>query len=132
MITKSKMSINITYLLIVFFVCSISVYDNILNVIYTDGLLTREKNPVGTWLIETGGVSLFVTIKAITTIIAALLAIRIVYSKYRIALVVVLIFQVFLFIYLSFYGGEMFYDVLSYDETPMYNVYEFYYNLLMD
>jgi len=105
----------------------ISVYDNTLNVIYGDNLLEHEENPIAKWFIEYGGVSLLVTVKAFTTLLACFLAIRVAYSRYRIALIAVLFFQLLLFCYLSFYAeGSLFNFSNRISNTPITEAIRFY------
>lgn len=115
---------NLCFLLIVFFGCLVSVYDNTLSVIYMDSLPYHEQNPVGNWLIQYGGVSFFVLVKAITTLLACLFGIRIVYSKYRKVLLAILAFQLCLFGYLTFFDPNPKFWYL--ESVPFLDVIEFY------
>jgi len=98
--------VNVFFLLVVFLFCLISVYDNTLNVIYSSSLQANEQNPVGSWLIELGGVYCFVATKSVTTIIVAFVSMKLVYTKYRSSLLWVLLFQSCLFYYLTIYSGN--------------------------
>ena len=49
----------------------ISVYDNVMNVVFYEDLPRTEQNPQASWIIENlGGVAGLVQVKAITTIMA--------------------------------------------------------------
>lgn len=85
---------------------AISAYDNTLNFITMDSLKDLEENPVAKVIIQQSSVCDFIMLKAISTLIAVLLMIRLVYTRYRIAIIPVFFFQLWLFCYLSFYSTE--------------------------
>tara|TARA_Y100001973_G_C5125738_1_gene295072 strand:- start:461 stop:838 length:378 start_codon:yes stop_codon:yes gene_type:complete len=92
----------VPYLLMTFIAGLISVFDNVMNVVYADTLATEEKNPVASWIIEQWGVVGLVEIKAVGTVLAVALMCRLAYSKYRLAIIPVFLFQICLFLYLAF------------------------------
>lgn len=81
----------------------ISVYDNILNVIFMKTLPMDEQNPMASAIIDLYGVEGLVHIKAVTTVLAVLFMCVLSFTKYRIAIIPVFIFQCLLFYYLTFY-----------------------------
>ena len=125
---------KIYYFLAVFIIGLISAYDNTLTLIFGSCIKKYEQNPVGLWLIELsdGNQYLFIFIKAITTIIVVIICFFLLYSKYRICISFVLIFQLTLFIYLTLKPHSFDYkdpsrefQIIS-DESPVKHVYKFY------
>lgn len=92
------------YFVMVVIIGLVSVYDNAATYTFRDTIRETEENPAGRWLIDQGGVSLFVTVKAMTTLLVVGICLRLIYSdKYKIVIVAVCIFQILLFLYLNFY-----------------------------
>ena len=81
----------------------ISVYDNVMNVVFYKDLPLIEKNPFASWVIEKVGVSGLVEIKACGTMLAVSLMLLLAKTKYKVVIIPVFIFQLALFCYLSFY-----------------------------
>ena len=94
----------------VFLAGLISVYDNVMNVIFFETLKKDELNPVASWIIETKGVSGLVEIKAVTTIVAVVTMLLLLKTRYKFIIWPVLVFQLGLFYYLTFHvsGGGIF------------------------
>ena len=115
---------RLSLLMMIFWSGLVSVYDNVLNLLTIDILKEQEQNPLASYVIEHWGVGGLIYIKAFTTMMAALLMIRLVHSRWRIVIVPVFIFQSMLFCYLTFYiesgfwAGDMF--------RPVEMVIEFY------
>lgn len=90
----------------------ISVYDNVMNVIFFKTLKMDEKNPVASWIIETKGVSGLVEIKAVTTVLAVAIMLALLKTRYKLIIWPVFVFQLCLFYYLTFHvagdTGNMF------------------------
>lgn len=84
----------------------ISVYDNVLNVVFMETLPFDEQNPIASAIIGHVGVAGLVHIKAVTTILAVLFMCILSFTKYRIAIIPVFIFQCLLFYYLTFYTAN--------------------------
>ena len=84
----------------------ISVYDNVMNVIFFEGLEGNEKNPLASWIISNRGVEGLVEIKAITTILAVVIMLCLIKTRYRIIVWPVLAFQLSLFYYLTFHTSN--------------------------
>lgn len=101
MFFKKNLSV-IPYLIMTFITGLISVFDNVMNVVYMKTLALGEQNPVASWIIERWGVAGLVELKAVGTILAVALMCRLAYTKYRVAIIPVFIFQVCLFLYLAF------------------------------
>lgn len=91
------------FLLMSFAAGLISVYDNVMNVVFMETLPMDEQNPVASSIIDHVGVAGLVHIKAVTTILAVLIMCVLSFTKYRIVIIPVLIFQCLLFCYLTFY-----------------------------
>ena len=81
----------------------ISVYDNVMNVIFFEDLEITEKNPFASWIISNRGVEGLVEIKSVTTILAVAIMLGLIRTKYRIIVWPVLAFQLSLFYYLTFH-----------------------------
>ena len=84
----------------------ISVYDNVMNVVFFEDLPRNEQNPVASLVIERMGVEGLVEIKAWGTIIAVVLMLLLTKTKYKMAIWGVFTFQFFLFCYLTFYASS--------------------------
>ena len=91
------------FLLMSFAAGLISVYDNVMNVVFMKTLPMDEQNPMASSIIEHVGVAGLVHIKAVTTILAVLIMCVLSFTKYRIVIIPVFIFQCLLFYYLTFY-----------------------------
>lgn len=107
LMNQSNVRMNLTYFAMIFIIGLISAYDNTVSWVYEDVLLDTEQNAIGRWLIRLGGrrgedVSWFLIAKAIGTIIVILTMFRLVYTKYRVAIIPIFIFQVWLYWYLNF------------------------------
>lgn len=113
------------YLLLVFIIGLVSVYDNVLNVLYSSTLYAQEQNPVAKSIIEHCGVEGLVYFKAAGTIIATLICVGLVYSKYKKILVLLLLGQITLFCYLTFSGGSS-QKSLTFTATPAEDFMSFY------
>ena len=100
-----RLSKNFTLLaLLVFLSGLISVYDNVMNVVFFNDLPRMEQNPIASWIISRGGVSSLVQIKAATTILAVVMMLGLIKTKYNIIIILpVFLFQLGLFFYLTFY-----------------------------
>lgn len=108
----------------------ISVYDNVMNVIFFKSLQADEKNPIASWVIEHGGVEGLVETKAYTTMIAVVIMLLLTKTKFRFVIWPVLFFQLCLFYYLTFHtikGGEMFGNDFG---LPIKLFFEFYLGVL--
>lgn len=104
----------------------ISVYDNVMNVIFFESLERNEKNPFASWIIDNKGVEGLVEIKAVTTMLAVAIMLCIIKTRYRIIVWPVLAFQLALFYYLTFHtpnGSEFFSKDFG---TPIRLFFEFY------
>lgn len=85
----------------------ISVYDNVMNVVFYEDLPRTEQNPQASWIIENlGGVAGLVQVKAITTIMAVVVMLGLIKTKYRVVIFPVFLFQLCLFYYLTFHTVE--------------------------
>ena len=91
------------FLLMSFAAGLISVYDNVLNVIFMETLPVDEQNPFASSIIDAVGVVGLVHIKAATTIVAVIIMCALSFTKYRTAIIGVFILQCLLFFYLTFY-----------------------------
>jgi len=103
----------------------ISVYDNVMNVIFYDQLPRTEQNPIASWIIKEGGVASLVQIKSVTTILAVAIMLALIKTKYKIVILPVFLFQIGLFFYLTFYvpDGSWFGDDFA---EPVKMFFEFY------
>ena len=94
---------NLILLLLIFLSGLISVYDNVMNVVFYEELPQTEQNPVANWIIGVGGVAGLVQIKAAGTMMAVITMLLLMKSKYKIVIIPVFLFQLGLFCYLTFY-----------------------------
>jgi hypothetical protein len=112
--------------LLVFLSGMISAYDNVMNVVFYDELPTTEQNPYASWIISKTGVSGLVQIKAIGTLIAVALMLWLIKTKYRFVIIPVFLFQLGLFLYITFYTPNIA-DVFWGDwGDPIIIFFEFY------
>ena len=103
----TKCCTTISFLTMAFVAGAISVYDNILNLIFMESLHIDERNPVASLIIEHWGVEGLIHLKSITTILAVCIMCGLAFSrKYRIVIVPVFFLQLLLFCYLTFYTPE--------------------------
>jgi hypothetical protein len=93
---------RLAYFLLVFFIGLVSAYDNICTWVFRNEL--QEENPLGVALIELDGgqVGVFMTIKACTTIVCVVMCFILVYTRFRVAVIITAIFQLCLLWYLNF------------------------------
>ena len=63
---------TLLYLMMILVIGAISAYDNTMTWIFRETIAELEQNPVGSWLLEQGGVPLFVAVKAVTTLLLVL------------------------------------------------------------
>lgn len=89
------------YHVLIFLIGLISVYDSECLVLHRNDLV--EENPVGRFLIRlaNGEVYLFVNIKAVSTIFCVITCFVLLKTKYRSAIIGVFLFQLWLFLYLT-------------------------------
>lgn len=79
----------------------ISAYDTLLMVIY-DLESIQELNPIALWILRSGGILLFVSIKSILTVLVLWVCTVLLKTKRRYIVAIIAIFQVCLFYYLTF------------------------------
>ena len=92
---------------LVFLSGMISVYDNVMNVVFYEDLPRTEQNPLASWIIRNvGGVAGLVQVKAITTMMAVIVMLGLIKTKYRVVILPVFLFQLCLFYYLTFHTIE--------------------------
>lgn len=91
-----------TYQAMVLVVGVIAAFDNTMTWIYSDTIVELEQNPVGVWLLERGGVFLFIAVKAGCTLLLSGLLIVLSYTKHRWAVVVAFLWQIVVFAFLNF------------------------------
>jgi hypothetical protein len=95
-------SVRLTLLFMILAIGSISAYDNVLCFLTIDTLEDSEQNPIALMIIKRLGVPGLISLKAVGTILATMIMVRLVYSKYYISILPVFIFQCGLLIYLTF------------------------------
>lgn len=82
---------------------AVSAYDNTMTWIYSDTIVELEKNPVGVWLLEQGGVSLFITVKAAATLLLVGVLFVLSRTKYRWLIIPAFVFQLGMFAFLNLF-----------------------------
>lgn len=99
---KSIASVNVPYFIMIFIIGVISAYDNTLSYLYSDVLKDTEQNPIGKLIINNYGVSSFITIKMITTLMCVVIMFGLMKTKYNTSIKYVFLFQLLLFYYITF------------------------------
>jgi hypothetical protein len=118
----------------------VGAYDNSMNVIYSETLITMEENPVGTYILCRGvdpadlrlhnlGLStspsikhnlyLFVLYKSIGTMLVVGACLVLSKTKYRAAVIAIAIFQGGLFLYLNFFVDAGPLNPIANESTPI-------------
>lgn len=82
---------------------AVSAYDNTMTWIYSDTIVELEMNPVGVWLMEQGGVSLFITVKAAATLLLVGVLFGLSRTKYRWLIIPTFVFQLGMFAFLNLF-----------------------------
>ena len=120
---------RLIYLFLVFIIGLVCVYDNILNVCFATSLARDEMNPICRLLIGAYGVREFILIKAFCTIIGISALIVLIYTKFRIAVVIMFFLSLVLFFYLTFYdhGGDYRIKTFMKEKSAFVHVLEFYF-----
>jgi len=122
---------SIPFLLISLVIGAISAYDNTLNLIFMKTLPQDEQNPFASWIIQNHGVEGLIYLKAATTGIASLIMIGLSFvKKYRLALVPVLIFQLALFYYLTFYPSPYTAGIFGNDSANLTTPFSYYWDFI--
>ena len=85
----------------------ISVYDNVLNVVFYSSLPDDERNPFASRIIEEHGVAGLVEIKAMGTILAVMLMLVMIKTKYKFIVYPIFFIQFALFYFLTFHVNDM-------------------------
>lgn len=115
--------VRLVLLFMIFSIGVISAYDNVLCCITIDTLEEEEQNLMALMIIKELGVPGLIYLKTAGTLLASIIMVRLVYSKYYIAIVPVFIFQCGLLLYLSFYTDSI---IFGRDFFYMFKrVYEF-------
>tara|TARA_B100002052_G_scaffold30119_1_gene23373 strand:- start:787 stop:1212 length:426 start_codon:yes stop_codon:yes gene_type:complete len=112
-------------LMMILVIGAISAYDNTMTWIFRETIAELEQNPVGSWLLEQGGVPLFVAVKAVATLLLVLYLVILVKTKYKKLITVAFVFQLGIFIYLNMVstrGNEVVLNLKSHPgESPEYH-----------
>jgi hypothetical protein len=116
---------TLLYLMMILVIGAISAYDNTMTWIFRETIAELEQNPVGSWLLEQGGVPLFVAVKAVTTLLLVLYLVILLKTKYKKLITVAFVFQLGIFIYLNMVstrGNEVVLNLKSHPgESPEYH-----------
>ena len=116
---------TLLYLMMILVIGAISAYDNTMTWIFRETIAELEQNPVGSWLLEQGGVPLFVALKAVATLLLVLYLVILVKTKYKKLITVAFVFQLGIFIYLNMVstrGNEVVLNLKSHPgESPEYH-----------
>ena len=119
---------RLIYLLLVFVTGLICVYDTVLCICFASSLPREELNPLCSLIIKNGGVGQLVIIKSIGTIVAISILMGLVYTRFRVCVVIMFFLGLFLFFYLTFYcpSGDYSMSTLMQEDGPMSHFIEFY------
>ena len=116
---------TLLYLMMILVIGAISAYDNTMTWIFRETIAELEQNPVGSWLLEQGGVPLFVAVKAVATLLLVLYLVILLKTKYKKLITVAFVFQLGIFIYLNMVstrGNEVVLNLKSHPgESPEYH-----------
>ena len=116
---------NLLYLMMILVVGAISAYDNTMTWIYRESMFEMEQNPVGSWLLDQGGIPLFVAVKAVATLLLVLYLVILLKTKYKKLITVAFVFQLGIFTYLNMFstrGNELVLNLKSQPgESPEYH-----------
>lgn len=94
------------YYAMILVIGAVAAYDNSMTWIYSETIVELEQNPVGSWLLEQGGVSLFITVKAAATVLLAGVLFGLTRTKYRWLVAGAFTFQLVMFAYLNLFSME--------------------------
>lgn len=97
---------NLLCLMMIFVIGAISAYDNTMTWIYRESIFEMEQNPVGSWLLDQGGIPLFITVKSATTILLVVFLVSLLKTKYKYLIFIAFAFQLGMFIYLNMFSME--------------------------
>ena len=107
----SNCKTRLFYLLLVFITGLICVYDTVLSIFFASSLPYEELNPLWNIIIKNGGVKQLIIMKSIGTIAGISILIRLVYTRFRVCVVIMFFLGLFLFFYLTFYCSNRDYRV---------------------
>lgn len=105
-----------TFRIAVLVVAAVSVYDIHLTVHFSDSIIELEKNPICLFIIKNFGVHSFVIAKSIGMFLCCAVCLYLSGTKYRASVYGLAFFQIFLFMYLTFFTDKNT-KPLSPDET---------------
>jgi len=94
------------YYAMILVIGAVAAYDNSMTWIYSETIVELEQNPVGSWLLEQGGVSLFITVKAAATLLLVGVLFGLTRTRYRWLIAGAFTFQVVMFAYLNLCSME--------------------------
>tara|TARA_R110000824_G_scaffold62141_1_gene164758 strand:+ start:5872 stop:6309 length:438 start_codon:yes stop_codon:yes gene_type:complete len=119
------------YLLLVFITGLVCVYDTVLSICFASSLPYEELNPLCNIIIKNGGVAQLIIIKSIGTMVGISILIRLVYTRFRVCVVIMFFLGLFLFFYLTFYSPDGDYRMSalieeSMNSSPIRHFIEFY------
>lgn len=100
---KKALSNRMVLLSLSFLSGLISIYDNVLNVVFYETLPEHELNPLASCVISFFGVSGLVVAKAIGTIIAVAIMMSLIKTKYKHIIYPITVIQIWLFYFLTFH-----------------------------
>ena len=100
---RKALSNRIVLLSLSFLSGLISIYDNVLNVVFYETLPEHELNPLASRVISSFGVSGLVIAKAIGTIIAVAIMVSLTKTRYKHVIYPITAIQIWLFYFLTFH-----------------------------
>jgi hypothetical protein len=109
------------YLLMVFITGLICVYDTVLSIHFASSLSYDELNPLCNLIIKSGGVKQLIILKSVGTIVGISILMGLVYTKFRVCVVIMFFLSLFLFFYLTFYCSNRDYRVSTIIQENMNN-----------
>lgn len=130
--SKNPKLINrLIFLLLIFVIGMVCVYDTILSICFAAFLPFTEQNPLCRLIIDNGGVKQLVMVKSTTTIVGVCFLFYLAYTRFRICVVITFILSLMLFFYLTFQSANGDYNLQSFilEEGPIDHFFKFYYSM---
>lgn len=93
-------------LFMIFTIGFVGVYDTVLTLLLSDYIIEFEQNLICKKIMETGGIPLFVQVKAASTLFVVLFLFYLIKTKYKNIVMPIFVFQCLLFYHLSFSANK--------------------------
>lgn len=108
-----KKTLNLLYLLFIFIIGLVSVFDVYVSAMYPSHIYFNEQNFMALYLIKKYSLYHFILLKSVFTFIVLVICYSLMKTKYKYIITYICMFQVCLFLYLNFYKIHSYSDVLE-------------------